>query len=66
MRTHYFTAVFTAINHWFEEAVVETGDEFSIIYIFITLLRIIFTVKNWNKISWNHIFNFFNVFKIQN
>ena len=37
MTIHFFTAVFPAINHWFEEAVVETGDEFSIIYIFITL-----------------------------
>ena len=37
MRTHFFTAVFSAINHSFKEAVVETGDKFSIIYIFITL-----------------------------
>ena len=37
IRTHFLTAVFPAINHWFEEAVVETGDEFSIIYIFMTL-----------------------------
>ena len=37
MRTHFFTAVFPAINRWFEEVVVETGDEFSITYIFITL-----------------------------
>ena len=36
-RTHVFTAVFPAINHWFEKTVVETGDEFSIIYIFINL-----------------------------
>ena len=36
-RTHFFTAVFSAINHWFEEAVVETGGEFFIVYIFITL-----------------------------
>ena len=35
LRTHFFTVVFPAINHWFEETVVETGDEFSIIYIFI-------------------------------
>ena len=32
-----FTADFPAINRWFEEADVETDDEFSIIYIFITL-----------------------------
>ena len=37
MRTHYFTAVFPAINRWFEEVVGETGNEFSTIYIFITL-----------------------------
>ena len=37
MRTHYFTAVFPAINRWFEEFVAETGNEFSIIYIFKTL-----------------------------
>ena len=37
MRTHIFTAVFPAINHWSEEPVVKSGDELSIIYIFITL-----------------------------
>ena len=37
LRTHLFTAVFPALNHWFNETVVENGDEFSIIYIFITL-----------------------------
>ena len=37
MRTHFFTVVLPAIKHWFEEAVEETGDEFSIIDIFITL-----------------------------
>ena len=37
MRTHFFTKVFPTINHWFEEAVVATGDEFSIIYVFVTL-----------------------------
>ena len=37
LRTHFFTVVFLAINHWFEETVEETGDEFSIIYIFINL-----------------------------
>ena len=36
LRTHFFTAVFPAINHCFEEAVVVTGEEFSIIHIFIT------------------------------
>ena len=36
-RTYVFTAVFPAINHWFEKTVVETGDKFSIIYIFINL-----------------------------
>ena len=39
MRTHFFPAVFPAINHWFEEAVVETGGKFSIIYIFINLVN---------------------------
>ena len=37
MKTHFLTAVFPAINHWFEEDAVEIGDEFSMIYIFITL-----------------------------
>ena len=37
LRTYFFTVVFSAINHWFEETVVETRDEFSIIYIFIKL-----------------------------
>ena len=37
MSTHFFTAVFSAVNHSFKGAVVETGDKFSIIYIFITL-----------------------------
>ena len=37
MRIHFFTAVFPAINYWFEK-VVETGDEFSTIYIFVALL----------------------------
>ena len=37
LRTHLFTAAFPSIDHWFEETVVETGDKFSIIYIFITL-----------------------------
>ena len=37
MRIHFIVAVFPAINRWFEEAVAETSDEFSIIYIFITL-----------------------------
>ena len=37
MRTQFFTAVFPAINHWSGETVVETGDEFYIIYIFITI-----------------------------
>ena len=31
LSTHLFTAVFPAINHWFEKTVVETGDEFYII-----------------------------------
>ena len=39
LRTHLFTAVFPAINHWFEKTVVETGDEFSITCIFITLFK---------------------------
>ena len=33
---HFYTTVYPAIDHWFEEAVVETGDEFSIVYIFKT------------------------------
>ena len=36
MWTHFYTTVYPAIDHWFEEAVVETGDEFSIVYIFKT------------------------------
>ena len=36
MGTHFFTAAFPAINHWFG-LVAETGDEFSMIYIFITI-----------------------------
>ena len=35
LRTHLFTAVFPAINPWFEESVVETGDRLSIIYLYI-------------------------------
>ena len=45
-------AVFPAISHWFEEGVVETSDEFSIIYIFITLL-----VKEVNS-KFNNISSF--------
>ena len=38
MITYFFTAVFLAINHWFwVAAVAEAGDEFSIIYNFITI-----------------------------
>ena len=37
MRIHFFTAVFPAINQWFEK-VVETVDEFSTIYIFVAFL----------------------------
>ena len=38
MITGFFTAVFLAINHWFwVAAVAEAGDEFSIIYNFITI-----------------------------
>ena len=37
LRTHFFIVVFPAINHRFEETVVETGDEFSIIFIFINV-----------------------------
>ena len=61
------------------ETVVETGDEFSIIYIFITLFvnnvhskfnnisNFVFHCKKQNKISRNHIFNFFfPVFKNRN
>ena len=59
MRTHSFTAVFPAINYWFVVAVVETGDEFSIIYNFVTIfvntvyskfkifLILFFIVKIW-------------------
>ena len=70
-----FTAVFPPINHYFEEAVVETGDEFSLICIFITLfgnnvyfkvsillLISFFIVKKRNKISPNHVFKFFSPF----
>ena len=33
MRTYIFTTFLPAVNHWFEEAVLGTGDEFSVIYI---------------------------------
>ena len=72
MRTHFFTAVFSAINHCFEEALAENGEEFSVIYYFVTLfannayfkvslmfLISTFTVKIRNKISQNHTFYFF-------
>ena len=72
MTTHFFTAVFPPIDHFFEESAVETGHEFSTIYIFMTLfvnnvyfkvsiifLISFFIVKKRNKLSWNHIFNFF-------
>ena len=72
MRTHFFTAVFSAINHCFEEALAENGEEFSVIYNFVTLfannvyfkvslmfLISSFTVKIRNKISQNHTFYFF-------
>ena len=35
MRTHFFTAVFPTINHWFEEAVVGTGNNLSIVFLWI-------------------------------
>ena len=72
MTTHFFTAVFPPIDHFFEESAVETGHEFSTIYIFMTLfvnnvyfkvsiifLISFFIVKKRNKLSRNHIFNFF-------
>ena len=72
MTTHFFTAVFPPMDHFFEESAVETGDEFSTIYIFMTLfvnnvyfkvsimfLISFFIVKKRNKLSRNHIFNFF-------
>ena len=37
MRTHFFTAVFPAINHWFRVVALEMAGEFSIIYVFITI-----------------------------
>ena len=40
MRTHFFTAVFPTISHWFEEGAVEAGDKFSRIYIIITFFVI--------------------------
>ena len=58
MRTHFFTAVSSAINRLFQEAVVETGDKFSIIYIFITLFvdNVYFRVHvNVNNVS-NFVF----------
>ena len=45
MKTHLLTVVFPAISHWFEETVVETGDEFSLIYIFITHCKVQFKVQ---------------------
>ena len=79
MKTHLFTGVFPAISRWFEEAVLEeTGDEFSIIYIFITLFvsngisafdyvsNFVFILKKRNKVSRNHIFKLLSSFKKQN
>ena len=37
MTIHFFTAVFPPMDHCFEESAIETGDEFSTIYIFMTL-----------------------------
>ena len=45
LRTHLLTAVFPAINYWFEETTVETGDEFSIIYSFITVFKVRLKVR---------------------
>ena len=69
MKTYFFTAVFSEINHCFDEAVAENGEEFSVIYNFVTLfannvyfkvslmfLVSSFTVKIRNKISQNHTF----------
>ena len=52
MRTHYLTAVSPAINHWFGVAVVDTGDKFSINYIFVTF----FMSRAYSK--FNNFFNF--------
>ena len=41
--------------HWFEEAVVKAGDEFSIIYIFITLF-VIMCISELNNVS-NFVFH---------
>ena len=42
-----FTAIFPAINHWFGAAAVRTGNDFSIIYIFI----IIFMNRVYSKVN---------------
>ena len=50
-----FPDSFSAINHWFGVVVVETGDEFSIIYIYITIV-VINVYSKVNNIS-NFIFH---------
>ena len=38
MRIDFSSTVFSTINHWFGVALAESGDDFSIIYILITIL----------------------------
>ena len=59
-RTHFFTVVFPAINHWFEETVVESGDENSIIYILFS----VFKKGNLKKIDEKHKWPFGYNFQI--
>ena len=42
MWTQFFTMIFLAINHWLGVDVVETGDEFSVICISLSVLWIIY------------------------
>lgn len=58
MTTHFFTAAFSAINHWFGAAVVKTSDGFSIIYNFI----IIFVKRVCSKLNkFSNVFSHFVV-----
>ena len=59
------TGSFPAIDHYFEETVVETGGEFSIIYIFITLFvndmyfKVFHCIKTKQDISKPYFYFFF-------
>lgn len=58
MTTDFFTAVFSAINHWFGAAVEKTSDGFSIIYNFV----IIFVKRVYSKLNkFSNVFSHFVV-----